>query len=234
MPDFWYAHPGGTQIGPVPVEGLRQVYAQGVLKDSDFVWAEGWDAWRHPRYVPELQTTSLEPLEALDVEELPRGLALRPGETRADAGALAPSAGTLPYNHLGAGPILASEAAIAALHRSRPWMLLFTVFGLLAAGLAGVSGAITIIVGLVDGGGDTPVVLLIGLLVTVVALVYAVPAVFLAGTFTAIGALRVKRRPEDLERALVRQARFWRALGFSLIVTLLAYLLAAVIAITVG
>ena len=41
----WYAQVGGQRYGPVSDEDIRQWYAQGRVKPTDYVWSEGMANW---------------------------------------------------------------------------------------------------------------------------------------------------------------------------------------------
>lgn len=51
---MWYYYQNGQQVGPVPVDTIRGLAAQGQLRADDLVWREGMPQWSPLRQVPEL------------------------------------------------------------------------------------------------------------------------------------------------------------------------------------
>ena len=54
MPDLWYYGNDNGQLGPVPMEPLKQLVASGQVQTSDFVWAPGMSDWVPARDVQQL------------------------------------------------------------------------------------------------------------------------------------------------------------------------------------
>jgi uncharacterized RDD family membrane protein YckC len=46
MGDTWYYSRAGAQLGPVDVNALRQLIAQGEVTEHDLVWSDGMPNWR--------------------------------------------------------------------------------------------------------------------------------------------------------------------------------------------
>jgi hypothetical protein len=130
---------------------------------------------------------------------------------------------TLPYREAPTGAVVASDAALAALRKSRPWALLLAValfvYALAGAGL-GTVWLVTLIVR--RGQSDFPegqfIVISTGnLLFAPIALVGGVLAMrFVA----AAGRAYNGRSSADLERALVRQRHVWCWAGLAVIAVL--------------
>ena len=232
MADYWYAQHGGAQAGPVPLAELRRLLAAGAIRPDDYVWAEGWEAWRHPGDVPELSPTrgdhaaGARPAEPVEAEVV--------GAVRSTHRAVHRAVERAAAVAEPAGPILASEPTVTALLRCRPWMMLFAIFGFVVSGAAGIAGAVLVLVGTASDDGGSLLLPLLGLIFIGAAAAYAMPAVHLARGHRALGAVRASRSPADLERAAAAQLRFWRALGLSVVATIIAYVLIIVVAITCG
>jgi len=57
----WYYAVGGQQQGPVGVEALRQLLAEGKVRQSDLVWRQGMGNWQPAGSVAELGAANTAP-----------------------------------------------------------------------------------------------------------------------------------------------------------------------------
>jgi hypothetical protein len=127
---------------------------------------------------------------------------------------------TLPYRDAPTGDVVASDAALLALKRSRPWALLFAivlfVYALLGLGL----GTMWLVVLLTKGGQpgysmwEFIILSTVNLVLAPIALVGALLAM---RYIAAAGRAYNGRNSEDLERALKRQQLIWLWAGLTVI-----------------
>jgi hypothetical protein len=140
--------------------------------------------------------------------------------TSAETAAAGP-VGTLHYQDPPAGAVFASEAALAALRKTRPWAMLFAVllFAYAAAGGAvGVVWLVGLVSGLVKGPAPKPpfvTAMSINLLFAPIAMLGGTAAI---GYFRAAGYAYRRRDADDLERAAVALNRLWLWAGVAVIV----------------
>lgn len=52
--DQWFYAQQGRQLGPVPLDTIRQMLATGALQPTDLVWRDGMSGWLPAHSVPEL------------------------------------------------------------------------------------------------------------------------------------------------------------------------------------
>jgi len=143
-------------------------------------------------------------------------------QTATSARPAAPGAGTaLPYQDPPTGPVVASEAALEALAKTRPWVMGFAVllFVYVAVGGAvGVGWLVFLSIRLLAGPPPTPPfinVASVNLLFAPIALAGGLLAV---GFFRAAGRAYRRRDSDDLERASVALKRLWLWAGVAMIV----------------
>ena len=151
--------------------------------------------------------------------------------TQAGAAAVGPAA-TLAYEDAPVGPVVASEAALVALRKTRPWAMAFAVFLFVYAAAGGAVGGVWLAVlvkRLVAGPPPTPPFInpwSVNLLFAPIALAGGVLAV---GYVRAAGRAYWRRDSDALERASIALKRLWLWAGVAMIV--LIALAAVVIAI---
>lgn len=126
------------------------------------------------------------------------------------------------YDSGPSGEIVVSEAAVAALVRTRGWVLLAAIVLSIVGGGAFAGGAAAGVGAVVErNNNDFPFLLVLstgGLLLGCAGLI---AASYLLRFCFAIGAAYRLRRPQDLERALIIQHRMWRIVVLALIVAIL-------------
>ena len=141
--------------------------------------------------------------------------------TSAHEGTPAGPAATLPYRDAPTGAVVASEAALEALRKTRPWALVFAVPLFVYAAAGGAVGAgwlVFLFTRLASGPPPTPPFInlwSIHLLFAPIALAGGVLAV---GYFRAAGRAYWRRDPDDLERASIALRRLWLWAGVATIV----------------
>lgn len=119
------------------------------------------------------------------------------------------------YREVPVGEVHATDAAVEALWRTRPWAMMAAIVLFIAGGLGVLGGtALMVIYALFyerPGWNDvTPVNLVLGALGQIYGLPMLAAGAMLMRFILAAGRTRALRRPEDLERALVALCWFWR------------------------
>lgn len=231
MPDNWYVQSGGQQLGPMPLDSLREMQVAGKVQPSDYVWAEGWPQWRLAGEVAEL------------------GAAGVGGANQSSASASAPAspllyqapqarspyASGLEYRGVVNQPVIATEGAIRALMRTRPWVMLWAVLLFIGAAFSALGVLGMLIMGAVDRDGEfLPFAAMFGVVYLLIAVFYLFAGLYLSRYFGAIGRTNRLRRPEDLESALTYQFRFWRLTGIGLATVIVVYLVILAGAVAFG
>lgn len=218
----WYAHMNMTQVGPMPLASLQELLASGKLRPADPVWTEGWPQWRSAGEVAELTGSGLSPAAGspLAAEES--------GSPAAQVGLAAPPvAGGLEYRSAPSGTVSVTERALAALGRTRPWVMLWAVLLFIGAALSALGAAAMLLIGAMDGEfADEPIFMIVlALLYLVMGVTYFFAGFYLTRYFVAIGTTTRLRRPEDLEAAIVAQMKFWRVTGIVLVALIVIYVI---------
>lgn len=140
---------------------------------------------------------------------------------------LPPQPHAVGYREAPFGDVAATEAAVAALARSRSWATMAAVVLLAGGGMASVGGTVLIALyalfyGDPNWGDVTPVNLVLG----GIGLLYGIPlliaGVLLLRFALAAGRTNALRRPEDLERALAMLLWFWRVAALLLLALLVS------------
>ena len=127
----------------------------------------------------------------------------------------------LPYHDAPTGAVVASEAALAALRKTRPWVLLLAVLLFIyaaAGGAAGVGWLVFLFHRLVAGPPPAKPfinVFSINLLFAPIALTGGLLAILF---FRAAGRAYWRRNSDDLERAAIALKRLWLWAGVTMIV----------------
>ncbi|HEV2294845.1 MAG TPA: hypothetical protein VGR35_13400 [Tepidisphaeraceae bacterium] len=129
---------------------------------------------------------------------------------------------TLPYREAPTGEVVASDAALLALKRTRPWALLLAIGMLVYAGLGLLGGLAWLYVLITKAGqpgysyGEFIVLSTVNLVLAPIA---GVGGVLVMRYRAAAGRAYNGRSSEELERALIRQLHIWRW-GFVLLIAL--------------
>ena len=131
------------------------------------------------------------------------------------------------YREAPTGEVHATEAAVAALSRTRPWATMAAVVLLAAGGMASLGGTALIVLyvlfyGDPNWGDVTPVNLVLGSAGLIYGLPLVVAGVLLLSFTRAAGRTNTLRRPEDLERAHLSLLRFWRVASLILLAVLIS------------
>lgn len=130
---------------------------------------------------------------------------------------------TLPYRDAPTGDVVASDAALLALKKSRPWALLFAIALFVYALLGGGLGVVwTVVLILKRGQPNFPVGQFI--VITTGNLMFA-PIALIGGALAmryivAAGRAFNARSSDDLERALIRQKQIWIWAGMTMLALL--------------
>jgi len=120
-----------------------------------------------------------------------------------------------------AGAAVASDAMLAALAGTRPWVRLVSVLLFIGAGLGLLAALISMLaVGHAPGG---PPAVLVGAIQVLACLLYLVPAWYLSRYAGALGSFLQGGAVSELEAALDHQKSFWKFVG---ILTLISMVLA--------
>jgi hypothetical protein len=120
-----------------------------------------------------------------------------------------------------AGDAVATDAMLAALAATRPWVRLVSVLLFIGAGLGLVAALVSMLaVGHAPGG---PPAVLVGAIQVLACLLYLVPAWYLSRYSGALGSFLEGGAVSELEAALDHQKSFWKFVG---ILTLISIVLA--------
>jgi hypothetical protein len=120
-----------------------------------------------------------------------------------------------------AGDAVATDAMLAALAATRPWVRLVSVLLFIGAGLGLVAALVSMLaVGHAPGG---PPAVLVGAIQVLACLLYLVPAWYLSRYAGALGSFLQGGAVSELEAALDHQKSFWKFVG---ILTLISIVLA--------
>lgn len=109
------------------------------------------------------------------------------------------------YGNTGAG---VSDLTVAALRKTRPWVMLIGIVGLVFSGLGLLAGLIS----LTEGTE--------GVIVIVMMAIYLVPSILMVRYGNAINRLLHGGGVTELERSLDNQATFWQVAGIFTLVSL--------------
>ena len=131
------------------------------------------------------------------------------------------SAATLAYHVPPTGAVVASEAALEALRKTRPWAMSFAVllFAYAAAGGGvGIVWLVLLLNRLVAGPPPTPPFINLASVHLLFAPLALVGGLLAVGYFHAAGRAYWRRSSDDLERASIALKRLWLWAGLSTIV----------------
>lgn len=133
-----------------------------------------------------------------------------------------------------------TEAMIASLGQTRPWVLFLAVLGFIGSGFMVLASLVMLVAGgagaaMGQGGAEMPFLATLGIFVLYVAMaaLYVYPSYQLFKYGAAIGRIRLTGA-EAIEEALRRQKSFWRFLGIATVVVMALYIVAIPIAIGVA
>lgn len=116
-----------------------------------------------------------------------------------------------------------SPRMIELVRKTRPWISLVAIFGLVATGLIVLIGAV-MSVAMVVTQGDLQF-LGLGLIYLFLAVIYFFPFYFLQKYARALKSFAASGAASDMEDALARQYSFWRLIGILTLVVLVIYAL---------
>jgi hypothetical protein len=126
------------------------------------------------------------------------------------------------YDSGPAGEVVATEAALAALARTRTWVLLLAIMLFVVAGVTGLLGGGALIGSYFErNSGDFAFLLVAGSCFLVVCAVALTGAILLMRYWSAAARAYRLRRPEDLERALIALHHLWRYFSIALIAAII-------------
>lgn len=119
----------------------------------------------------------------------------------------------LSYFKAPAGDIFASERALTAIAKTRPWAMLCAVCMFLYAIVGGGLGVMWLLVAVFGSPGG-----LVEFVILIPPNLIGAPLAFIGGILAvryhaAVGRAMIRRNTEDLERALIRQTHIWRWAG---------------------
>lgn len=134
-----------------------------------------------------------------------------------------------------------SDSILQSLTKTKPWVYLLGVFGILLALLFCVLAVIFLVGGAAmlsdveefSGLGALGGVFAAGLYLFI-AFLYGVPSIFLFQYGRSIGQLQYDPTVANLEKAIANQSKFWRFVGIMMLVTIVIYFGIIVIAILVA
>jgi hypothetical protein len=126
------------------------------------------------------------------------------------------------YDSGPAGEVVATDAALAALARTRTWVLLLAIMLFVVAGVTGLLGGGALIGSYFErNSGDFAFLLVAGSCFLVVCAVALTGAILLMRYWSAAARAYRLRRPEDLERALIALHHLWRYFSIALIAAII-------------
>jgi len=130
-----------------------------------------------------------------------------------------------------AGDAVVTDAMLAALAGTRPWVRLISVLLFIGAGLGLLASLISLVaVGHVPGG---PPAVLIGAIQVLACLLYLVPAWYLSRYAGALGSFLQGGAAAELEAALDSQKSFWKFVGILTLITMVLAVLGIAAAILI-
>ena len=218
MGTLWHYAQDGRSLGPVPEEQLRAMLASGALSPSDLAWREGMAAWTRIQELPELQAVPPVPAPP------------QPNLYAAPQADLEPAPGFAPQ-----ALDAVSAEAVELLRRTKPWVRLFSVLGVLGIVMMAL-GAVAMILVSFGPFHTLPAAarLGVGALYFALAFVYVPPVVFLHRYASRIRDLVDEPTSRNLEEALRSQKSFWKYLGVLTVVAIGVYLLVLAGALAMG
>lgn len=125
-----------------------------------------------------------------------------------------------------------TEAMLLSLRKTRPWVRLVSILGILVSLFIIALGAGVGVVGPFLAKDKVPAPLMIGagLFYIVLGILYIIPALYLFRYAAAISdALKVAPRGPSVERALAMQKSFWKFVGLFILITFFLYAVALVV-----
>lgn len=128
----------------------------------------------------------------------------------------------------GSSPI--TRGMIASLQKTRPWVILMGVVGMIGTGLILLAGLAVMVAGSLPGVAGTETMgpiagTAIGGVYVALAFLYFFPSLFLLRYGGAIGRVGPQGNAAAFEEALTRQLSFWRFVGILTVTLIAVYLL---------
>jgi hypothetical protein len=129
------------------------------------------------------------------------------------------------------GGAVATDAMLAALAGTRPWVRLVSVLLFIGAGLGLLASLISMLaVGNVPGG---PPAMLLGAIQVLACLLYLIPAWYLSRYAGALGSFLQGGAVAELEAALDHQKSFWKFVGILTLITMVLAVLGIAAAVLI-
>ncbi len=149
--------------------------------------------------------------------------------------------GTIPTTTSGAEPHrdLLTPSMFDSLRRTKPWVRLLSIVGMISAGLILLLGAFVVFGGLITSGVKSPLgglgITALGLVYVAMGILYIFPSLYLYRYASAIGAaLRPgSERAREVEKALDQQRSFWKFAGVLTLIMLFLYIPGVLAAIAI-
>lgn len=127
------------------------------------------------------------------------------------------------YTNYGNTGAAVSDRTVAALRKTRPWVMFIAITIFVFAGIAGLAG----LAGLATSGADA-----IGTLIA--AGLYALPAAALLRYANAINKLLHGGGVAELEKSMDAQASFWQIAGIFMLIAMILVVIAVIAAVLIG
>jgi len=124
-----------------------------------------------------------------------------------------------------------TEGIVDALRSTRPWVLFIAILCLLCTFAMFLGCFFMVLAGIVGSEGEGVMLLVMAAFYGVLGGVYVLPAWWLVRYFSAIGGVVAFQDTEHVEKALVAQRNFWRGVGIMVILAMLLYFGAIVVAV---
>lgn len=241
MSEDWYYFQNGSQVGPVSESVVREMLQSGRLRWDDLVWHDGLPDWLAAEQIPTLAASRVLPGPA--AAPAPPPFAAPPAPAAAPIPAYAAPIPTVPAQPLSAirplspsapaAPMFAdvSEATVAILGKTRPWVRLLGILAIIGCVLMVLFGVAGLVMGILTGGGGLTGVGIgaAALLAYLLAAAFILPVGLYLNRFAkAIRGVQASRRTEDLERALLAQKSYWKYIGILTLVGIALSILASV------
>lgn len=227
MGRLWHYVQNGKAQGPASEEQVRGLLAAGTLRVSDLVWSEGMADWKAIQSIPELAPSpapmpALAPIPAPIPAPMPAAPAVMnpyvAPQTPLEPPGVRPGAG---------GAV--SEEAVEHLRKTKPWVRLLAVLGMIGMALMVLGGLAMAVM----GGGffrymGMAARLGMALVYVVLAFLYLPPVLFLNRYASRIADLVEDRSITSLEAALRAQKSFWKYVGVFTVIIMCLYALVLV------
>ena len=130
-----------------------------------------------------------------------------------------------------------TEAMLLSLRKTRPWVRLLSILGMLIALFIVAVGVGVGLAGPFLAGDKAPAAFMVGagVFYIILGLLYLIPSLYLFRYAAAISdALKVQPRGPSVERALELQKSFWKFVGIFVLLGIVLYFVAIGVAIVMG